>query len=157
MSQSCGSRPLRRARTPPPTRYASKPPARSESQSASTARGTESGKDSTPLETGRGRVSPVASVVIISVSENKYFHAYLVAAAVSNGVHSCIVARALYLSDSACRLGCHRSRGETDITAVFGTAIPGSNPGGGTWQKKRPASLFPPPVLGGAVSRTQRG
>ena len=23
-----------------------------------------------------------------------------------------------------------RSRGETDITAVFGTAIPGSNPGG---------------------------
>ena len=25
-----------------------------------------------------------------------------------------------------------RSRGETDITAVFGTAIPGSNPGGST-------------------------
>ena len=25
-----------------------------------------------------------------------------------------------------------RSRGEMDITAVFGTAIPGSNPGGST-------------------------
>lgn len=26
------------------------------------------------------------------------------------------------------------SRGETDITAVFGTAIPGSNPGGSTYE-----------------------
>ena len=31
-----------------------------------------------------------------------------------------------------------RSRGETDITAVFGTAIPGSNPGGSTKEKDSP-------------------
>lgn len=26
-----------------------------------------------------------------------------------------------------------RSRGEMDITSVFGTAVPGSSPGGSTW------------------------
>src|SRR3989344_9634482 len=36
-----------------------------------------------------------------------------------------------------------RSRGETDITAVFGTAIPGSNPGGSTCQEKRTAPPLP--------------
>lgn len=32
----------------------------------------------------------------------------------------------------SCMIG-ERSRGEMDITAVFGTAIPGSSPGGSTW------------------------
>src|SRR5262249_13496854 len=47
----------------------------------------------------------------------------------------------------------HRSRGETDITAVFGTAIPGSNPGGSTETKNAPRGAFLREVLGGAMSR----
>ena len=38
----------------------------------------------------------------------------------------------LFLDDKTRMISVLSSRSETDITAVFGTAIPGSNPGGST-------------------------
>ena len=37
-----------------------------------------------------------------------------------------------------------RSDGETDITAVFGTAIPGSNPGRGTRKRREQHAIMSP-------------
>src|SRR3989338_11030913 len=87
MSQSFGVLPMRRSRTHPPTRYASKPA----------------------------------------------FLSMLCTSRTTCGMSNCIVrivVHSLFFDDARRIMHRSRSRGETDITAVFGTAIGGSNPSG---------------------------
>ncbi len=50
-----------------------------------------------------------------------------------------------------CRVTASRPRGEMDIISVFETGVPGSNPGGGTWQKISAAGDFFAHVPGAAL------